>query len=160
LREIYSQLMAWPQEKIDATLRPLVRRLADENQHKAFTKAEREYWLLRADQHYSRDGHHDRGLLSMYFLNFVHLRPGEGMYLPAGILHAYLEGAGVEIMANSNNVLRGGLTPKHVDVPELLRNLTFEGKEVEIITGRQVVGITERKYETPAEEFELSCIEL
>ena len=47
--------------------------------------------------------------------------PGEALYLPAGNLHMYLSGAGVELMANSDNVLRGGLTPKHVDVPELLR---------------------------------------
>ena len=55
------------------------------------------------------------------------------MYLPAGELHAYLEGTGVEIMANSNNVLRGGLTPKHVDVDELLRVLTFNPGQAEVL---------------------------
>ena len=54
--------------------------------------------------------------------------PGEALYLPAGNLHAYLQGAGIELMANSDNVLRGGLTPKHVDVPELLRVLDFDGR--------------------------------
>lgn len=58
-------------------------------------------------------------------LNRISLGPGEGIYLPAGNLHAYLHGVGVEVMANSDNVLRGGLTPKHVDVPELLRVLDF-----------------------------------
>jgi mannose-6-phosphate isomerase len=53
------------------------------------------------------------------------------MFLPAGELHSYLEGVGIEIMANSDNVLRGGLTPKHVAVPELLRTLTFHAGPIE-----------------------------
>ncbi len=59
-------------------------------------------------------------------LNRVRLQPGEALFLGAGIPHAYLNGLGVEIMANSDNVLRCGLTPKHVDVPELLRVVRFE----------------------------------
>lgn len=59
-------------------------------------------------------------------LNVVRLDPGEAVHLPAGNLHAYLDGAGVEIMAASDNVLRGGLTPKHIDVDELLSVLRFE----------------------------------
>jgi mannose-6-phosphate isomerase len=67
----------------------------------------------------------DTGLLLALMLNLVRLAPGEAMSLAAGNIHAYLEGVGVEIMANSDNVLRGGLTPKHVDVPELLRIVDF-----------------------------------
>ena len=59
-------------------------------------------------------------------LNRVRLRPDEAVFMPAGNLHAYLRGVGVEVMAASDNVLRGGLTPKRVDVPELLRVLRFE----------------------------------
>ena len=59
-------------------------------------------------------------------LNHVRLQPGEALFLGAGVPHAYLNGLGVEIMANSDNVLRCGLTPKHVDVPELLRIVRFE----------------------------------
>ncbi|HEX5541071.1 MAG TPA: mannose-6-phosphate isomerase, class I [Micromonospora sp.] len=68
----------------------------------------------------------DPGVLVALLLNHVTLAPGEGIWMPAGNLHAYLHGCGVEIMAASDNVLRGGLTPKHVDVPELLRVLCFE----------------------------------
>jgi mannose-6-phosphate isomerase len=68
----------------------------------------------------------DPGVLVALLLNHVTLAPGEAIWMPAGNLHAYIEGAGVEIMAASDNVLRGGLTPKHVDVPELLRVLRFE----------------------------------
>lgn len=68
----------------------------------------------------------DSGVLLSLLLHLVRLAPGEAMSLPAGNIHAYLEGTGVEIMANSDNVLRGGLTSKHVDVPELLRIVRFE----------------------------------
>ena len=67
----------------------------------------------------------DAGVLAALLLNLAVLAPGEALYLPAGNLHAYLSGAGVELMANSDNVLRGGLTSKHVDVAELLRVLDF-----------------------------------
>lgn len=67
----------------------------------------------------------DVGVLVSLLLNRVVLRPGEAIYMPAGNPHAYLRGVGVEIMASSDNVLRGGLTPKHVDVPELLRVLRY-----------------------------------
>ena len=105
-------------------------------------------------------GHHDRGILSIYLLNLVHLRPGQGTFQPAGVLHAYLEGVNVELMANSDNVLRGGLTTKHVDVAELLKALIFEGGAPEVFAGTLMSGGQERVYRTPAEEFELSSISL
>jgi len=67
----------------------------------------------------------DVGVLVALLLNYVRLAPGEAIFLGAGNVHAYLRGAGVEIMANSDNVLRCGLTPKHVDVPELLKTTAF-----------------------------------
>jgi mannose-6-phosphate isomerase len=67
----------------------------------------------------------DIGVVLALLLNYVQLRPGEAIYLGAGNVHAYLRGMGVEIMANSDNVLRCGLTPKHVDVPELLKITNF-----------------------------------
>ena len=67
----------------------------------------------------------DPGIAISLMLNLTTLSPGEVLFLPAGNIHAYIEGVGVELMAASDNVLRGGLTPKHVDVPELLRVLDF-----------------------------------
>jgi mannose-6-phosphate isomerase len=93
----------------------------------------------------------DAGVLAALLLNRVVLAPGEALFLPAGNLHAYLAGAGVELMANSDNVLRGGLTPKHVDVPELLRVLDFTSGPPPVHTG-QPEGRW-RRYDTPAEEF-------
>lgn len=99
----------------------------------------------------------DVGLVGALLLNLVTLQDGEALYLPAGNLHAYLEGVGVELMANSDNVLRGGLTPKHVDVPELLSVLSFEDGPAKVLTP---VGAPEAVYETPAPEFRLSRIDL
>ncbi len=81
---------------------------------------------------YADIAHHypgDPGVIAAMLLNHVRLQPGEALFLGAGIPHAYLNGLGVEIMANSDNVLRCGLTPKHVDVPELLRIVHFEASD-------------------------------
>jgi len=99
----------------------------------------------------------DIGVFSPILLNMICLRPGQVMFLPAGELHAYLDGVGIELMANSDNVLRGGLTPKHVDVPELLDVLNFEGRGVNILSAQEADG-GERVYSNPADEFVLSVI--
>ncbi|MFT3661589.1 MAG: mannose-6-phosphate isomerase, class I [Gordonia sp. (in: high G+C Gram-positive bacteria)] len=102
----------------------------------------------------------DPGVLAALLLNFVRLQPGEAIYLPAGNLHAYLRGTAVEAMANSDNVLRGGLTPKHIDVPELLRVLDFTPvSRAALMPAVEALG-AERIYLTPAPEFRLSRVEL
>ena len=100
----------------------------------------------------------DIGIVSALLLNLVQLAPGEAIYLPAGNLHAYLHGVGMEIMANSDNVLRGGLTPKHVDPVELLRVLEFHAAPVNVLSG-EVRG-SARVYRTDASEFELQSLSL
>jgi mannose-6-phosphate isomerase len=101
----------------------------------------------------------DAGVLAALLLNRLVLRPGEAIYLPAGNLHAYLHGTGVEILANSDNVLRCGLTPKHVDVPELMRVLDFRCGDMPVQTGAETApGLW--SYRTPCPEFELSRIEV
>jgi mannose-6-phosphate isomerase len=85
----------------------------------------------------------------------VNLKSGEGIFQDAGILHAYLEGQNLELMANSDNVLRGGLTTKQVDVPELLKHVKFVPVEPAIISGKRNPGSGEEIFETPAEYFEL-----
>ncbi|MFI9509387.1 mannose-6-phosphate isomerase, class I [Nocardia sp. NPDC052566] len=101
----------------------------------------------------------DAGVLAALLLNRVTLEPGQGLFLAAGNLHAYLRGLGVEIMANSDNVLRGGLTPKHVDVPELLRVLDFEPLDVPIVLP-EPAGDGSVRYRTPAPEFALRRFDL
>lgn len=95
----------------------------------------------------------DPGVVIALFLNLVELKTGEALYLPAGNLHAYLEGLGVEIMANSDNVLRGGLTPKHVDVDELLKVTQFEALPLPRVLPSCEGAAT--YYRTSAQEFEL-----
>ncbi|WP_330228822.1 mannose-6-phosphate isomerase, class I [Nocardia sp. NBC_00508] len=101
----------------------------------------------------------DAGVLAALLLNRVTLEPGQGLFLAAGNLHAYLRGLGVEIMANSDNVLRGGLTPKHVDVPELLRVLDFEPISLPVVLPEPASGGSVR-YRTPAPEFALRRFDL
>ena len=101
----------------------------------------------------------DAGCVCALLLNLVELSRGQALYLPAGNLHAYLEGAAIEIMANSDNVLRGGLTSKHVDVPELLRVLDFSEAAVRPLAP-EARSQNQVYFATPAEEFELSCFEL
>ena len=92
----------------------------------------------------------DIGAIFPVLLNLVCLQPGQALFLKQGELHAYLSGVGIELMANSDNVLRGGLTSKHVDVAELMRILSFKEKRVDIL----LPGNRERHagvYRTPAQ---------
>ena len=100
----------------------------------------------------------DAGVLAGLLLNRINLKAGEAIYLPAGNLHTYLNGVGVEVMANSDNVLRGGLTPKHVDVPELLRVLDFTPASEDIIRPKITTDGIELVYHTPAPEFAVSML--
>jgi mannose-6-phosphate isomerase len=103
----------------------------------------------------------DPGILSPLYLNLLRLRPGEALYLPAGILHAYVEGFGVELMANSDNVLRGGLSSKHIDVEELMKILYFHPFMPELLKpGDTLPGFPRIfTYPSPCREFSLSLIE-
>lgn len=102
----------------------------------------------------------DPGVLASLLLNRITLGPGQALFLPAGNLHAYLSGVGIEIMANSDNVLRGGLTPKHVDVPELMRVLDFTPGDVAVLSGHPTQVPGEWTYDTPMSEFRFSRIEV
>ncbi len=100
----------------------------------------------------------DVGVLVALMLNLIRLEPGEAIYLPAGNLHAYLGGTGVEVMASSDNVLRGGLTPKHVNVPELLRVLDFTPLAPRALLPR--ADGAEHVYDASAPEFRLSYFDV
>jgi mannose-6-phosphate isomerase len=113
------------------------------------------YWMQRLYREYPGD----IGILSPLFLNIISLKPNEALYIDAGELHAYLEGAGLELMANSDNVIRGGLTPKHIDVAELINILDFTSREPRIILPEDI-GNNEAVYSTGNEEFVLSIVRL
>jgi mannose-6-phosphate isomerase len=101
----------------------------------------------------------DPGVLISLLLNRISLKPGQAVYLPAGNVHAYLHGLGVEVMASSDNVLRGGLTPKHVDVPELLRTIDFHPVAVPMLDAEKTV-LDQDIFRPPFREFQLQRIEL
>lgn len=96
----------------------------------------------------------DVGVLGALLLNHLQLAPGEAIYLDAGQLHAYISGLGVEVMANSDNVLRGGLTSKYVDVPELVKVLDFRALAEPVFTS------ADGRYPVPVEEFDLTRHEI
>ncbi|GHV91818.1 mannose-6-phosphate isomerase, class I [Spirochaetia bacterium] len=107
----------------------------------------------------------DPGIIAPLYLNLLHLAPGDAVYLDAGVLHAYIDGFGVELMANSDNVLRGGLTAKHVDVDELMEVLDFHPLKPEILKPQFVNPAPDgpasaakngfSRYITPCREFSL-----
>jgi mannose-6-phosphate isomerase len=112
-------------------------------------------WIIKLNEEYPGD----IGVLAPIFLNLVRLEPQQAMYLPAGELHGYLEGVGIELMANSDNVLRGGLTPKHIGVQELLVVLNFTDGDLNIL-GPENLASGEAIYTTEAEEFVLSVMRI
>ena len=158
-KKLYQHVMGMPQNQVDRHLKTLVERIIPHYQNGKLNKDKEDFWVARAAMTYSHGNHIDRGIFSIYFFNLLHLRPGQAIFQDAGLPHAYLEGQNVEIMSNSDNVLRGGLTPKHVDVPELMKHVKFEATIPNIITGQPVE--PEREvYPTPAVDFELGRIQI
>jgi mannose-6-phosphate isomerase len=150
LEEFFTHIMTMPShDRVQLIARATGKAKVISDQDPAY------HWMLRLHMHYPGD----IGVLSPLLLNLVHLKPGQAIFLKAGQLHAYLDGMGVELMANSDNVLRGGLTPKHVDVMELLSILDFAPCRLEILE-RQALGNAEIAFPSPVEDFRLSVIDL
>jgi mannose-6-phosphate isomerase len=151
LRAFFETVMRAPP---DARARMVEQTCASCTKHRGRFEAECA-WALRLARRYPGDP----GVVAALLLNYVRLAPGEGLFLPAGNLHAYLGGAAIEVMAASDNVLRGGLTPKHVDVEELLRVVSFEPYAPSIVRGRPAAP-RELVWDTPAEEFALARVDV
>lgn len=141
-------LLAWPQDERGALVADVVAaaaRLAAEPS--VFRGA------YAAVGQMAEDHAGDIGLVCSLLMNHAVVQPGQALFMGAGGVHAYIRGTGVELMANSDNVIRAGLTPKHIDIPELVRVLDPE-VEVPILTARELAhGIEE--FETPVPEFRL-----
>ncbi|MFY1636121.1 mannose-6-phosphate isomerase, class I [Solwaraspora sp. WMMB335] len=151
LRDAMETLLGWPA----AQRAELVAAAVAAAEHLPAQYAADADLLRRLAAHYPADP----GVLVALLLNNVTLAPGEAIWMPAGNLHAYLCGAGVEIMAASDNVLRGGLTPKHVDIAELLRVLRFEVLDDPVVRPEPVAeGIV--TWPVPAAEFVLHQVVL
>jgi mannose-6-phosphate isomerase len=153
LAKTYAYLMTMPQEEVNAILKPLGQRIKPLYESNELPKEEINFWAARAYFTFNKKGVCDRGIFSLYLMNLVKLSKGEGIYQAPGVLHAYLEGQNVECMAASDNVVRGGLTSKHIDTEQLISIVRFEHELPQIITP-QVDG----SYQTPAAEFQLKRI--
>lgn len=156
---LYKHVMEMPQALVNTLLNPLLERVLQQFDSGALAESSPDYWAAKAVQGTQAEKY-DRGIFSIYFFNLVKLKQGQATFQDAGIPHAYLQGQAIEIMANSDNVIRGGLTPKHVDVPELLRLIKFEGGHPEIIEGRPRGKPYEAFYASPCCDFCLSRIQL
>jgi mannose-6-phosphate isomerase len=156
---LYEHVMMMPQDKVDDLLRSLVKREANRRKNSALNKSEPGWWVTKLYKEAERLSNIDRGIFSIYFFNIVKAEPGEAVFQGAGVPHAYLEGQNVELMANSDNVLRGGLTPKHIDVSELIKHMIFEGIEPNVMRGIDLTS-GERNYPCPVEDFAISKIEI
>jgi mannose-6-phosphate isomerase len=148
---LYEEVMFMEQQKVNEILNPLLQEIIPLYENKILKKDDEDFWAARAALNFCKDGNYDRGVFSIYLFNLVHLKEGEGIFQGSGMPHAYLEGQNVEIMANSDNVLRAGLTDKHIDVPELLKHVKFEATIPNILNP----GSKHKIFSSPAEEFEL-----
>jgi mannose-6-phosphate isomerase len=110
-------------------------------------------WVRRLSERYPGDP----GVLAPLLLELVVLAPGDGLFVAAGVLHSYLHGAGVEVQATSDNVLRGGLTTKHVDVLELVRTVRFVPAAPDQRVSPRPVGDGLVAYDVPVDDFAVSC---
>ncbi|GJJ79564.1 putative mannose-6-phosphate isomerase ManA [Pasteurella canis] len=158
LHRFYADIMQADQVQLARWLLPIVEENRAKYQANQLELSNPDYWLL-----YTMDAMEisaeklDAGLVCFYLFNIVHLREGEGIFQDAGIPHAYLRGQNIELMACSDNVIRGGLTPKHVDIPALLS--VIDCREVE----PNIIPIAPKEariftYATPAQDFALTNV--
>ena len=152
MEQFYREIMLEPDERLFTSMADLAVRLRAEPAPDIHSP---DHWFLKAVD--SNHGQLEPGMLSIYLLNLVYLSPGQGIFQDAGIPHAYLKGQNIELMANSDNVLRAGLTPKHIDVPELLKIIRTEAVEPEILAGVDL-GDNRVGYPAAVDDFALEKI--
>lgn len=160
LRELLRAYFALPAERLEPALASLLARLEVEHGRAPFGPGRPEFWALEAHRQLSPDGRPDRGLLFVFLMALVELEPGQGLFLPAGVPHAYLRGAGVELMASSDNVLRAGLTSKYTDTAELLSIIRCDAGRPPILAPVYDAEGVEGVFPLPAPEFDLRCLRL
>lgn len=158
LKDFYAEVMQSSQTQLAQWLLPIIQHNQAAYHNNELTLDNPDYWLLYALEAMAISVDKlDAGLLSFYLMNIVYLKKGEGIFQDAGIPHAYLRGQNIELMASSDNVIRGGLTPKYVDIPELLKIVDC----TEIVP--KVIAAASKEngyytYQTPSRDFALSNI--
>jgi mannose-6-phosphate isomerase len=156
---LYSHFMRLDQSAADAILKPLLALAVEEVAAGKVDKAHPHWWANKYYGGIVPASNIDKGILSIYILNIVNVPKYHGVFQGAGLLHAYLEGQNIELMANSDNVLRGGLTPKHIDIEELLKHIKFEPTYPNMLYGDMKNSI-EVQFPCPVPDFGLTKITL
>ena len=156
-KELYQFFMELTNEAADRILRPLMVEAVTSVQNGLIDKSHPHWWANKYYQGKIPDENIDKGIFSIYILNIVFASKYQGVFQGAGLLHAYLEGQNIELMANSDNVLRGGLTPKHVDIGELLHHVHFVPTYPSVLLG-DAINEFECVYPCPVPDFGLSKI--
>lgn len=159
LKTLYQFVMEMKQPEINALLINLIKREIRRKNDAELTKEMPGWWVAKIFEGKDEIGDIDRAIFSIYFFNIVNLHPGEGLFQGAGMPHAYMQGQCVELMANSDNVLRAGLTPKHIDVPELMKHTLFEAVVPNIMKGIPLQ-TGEKIYPCPVDDFGIARLEL
>jgi len=159
IKGLYQFVMEMSQEDVNNMLEPLIKRAIRLKKEGSIDQSNPGWWAAKLYDENGLTENIDRGIFSIYFFNIVKVNKGEAVFQKAGVPHAYLEGQNIELMANSDNVLRGGLTPKHVDVPELMKHTLFESIVPDVMKGNPGAG-GELIYPCPVPDFGLSKIDL
>lgn len=156
---LYHYVMHLSNDAADAILKPLVAEAIQMAKEGKLTKADPHWWTNKYYNGLLPETTIDKGIFSIYILNIVYVPPYAGVFQGAGLLHAYLEGQNIELMSNSDNVLRGGLTPKHIAIEELMQHVQFIPTIPNILAGEKINDY-ETIYPCPVADFGLSNIQL
>lgn len=159
LQAVYQFVMEMETADSFYWLLPLVKRAIRKMRAGELTKSDPDWWVARMYQTNEEPTSIDKAIFSIYILNIVHISPGSSIFQGAGMPHAYLEGQCVELMSNSDNVLRAGLTTKHIDVPELIKLTRFETTFPNIQNGKSGLPC-ETNYPVPVEDFALTRLQI
>jgi len=154
-KNLYQHFMQLETADSDAILIPLLEEAVASVKNGSVDKLHPHWWANKYYQGVVPSAHVDKGIFSIYILNIVYIPKNHGIFQGAGLLHAYLEGQNIELMANSDNVLRGGLTPKHVDMNELMQHVLFKPTYPAVMEGTPI-NPTEVNYPCPVSDFGLS----
>jgi len=159
IKGLFQFVMEMEQEDADIMLAPVVKRAISRKANNEISKEHPGWWVSKLYEGKEDLTNIDKGVFSIYLFNIVRINPGEAIFQGAGIPHAYLEGQNIELMANSDNVLRGGLTNKHVDVRELMKHTLFESITPNVAKGNSI-GNHSINYPCPVPDFGIHKIDL
>jgi mannose-6-phosphate isomerase len=154
-KNLYQHFMQLDTAASDAILIPLLEEAIASVKNGSVDKMHPHWWANKYYHGVVPSFNIDKGIFSIYILNIVFIPKNHGIFQGAGLLHAYLEGQNIELMANSDNVLRGGLTPKHVDMNELMQHVLFTPTYPAVMEGTPI-NETEVNYPCPVSDFGLS----